>query len=50
MSYTELDHPKDKEPGGVKAYHRLNESLDALYGKNPIAVEVYLRLYPGRMK
>jgi len=27
MSYTELDHPKDKEPGGVKAYHRLNNRV-----------------------
>ena len=29
-------------------YHA-DEKLNSLYGKNPMAVEVYLRLYPGRM-
>jgi len=26
-------------------FYHTNESLDGLYGKNPIAVEAYLRLY-----
>jgi hypothetical protein len=30
-------------------YHA-DEKLNSLYGKNPMAVEVYLRLYPGRMR
>ncbi|MCW3106574.1 MAG: hypothetical protein JWQ09_1080, partial [Segetibacter sp.] len=30
-------------------YHA-DEKLNNLYGKNPMAVEVYLRLYPGIMK
>jgi hypothetical protein len=30
-------------------YHA-NEKLNSLYGKNPMAIEVYLRLYPGRMR
>jgi hypothetical protein len=30
-------------------YHA-DEKLNDLYGKNPMAVEVYLRLYPGMMK
>jgi hypothetical protein len=29
-------------------YHADNK-LDNLYGKNPMAFEVFLRLYPGRM-
>jgi hypothetical protein len=29
-------------------YHA-DKRLDPLYGKNPMALEVYLRLYPGRM-
>ena len=36
--------------GGQLTFYHADERLDALYGHNPMAFEVYLRLYPGRMK
>jgi len=30
-------------------YYHADEKLNSLYGKNPMAFEVYLRLYPGMM-
>ena len=36
--------------GGQFTFYNADERLNSLYGKNPMAVEVYLRLYPGRMK
>jgi hypothetical protein len=36
--------------GGQFTFYHADERLNTLYGKNPVAVEVYLRLYPGRMK
>lgn len=35
--------------GQLSAYHA-NNRLDNLYGKNPFAGEVFLRIYPGLMK
>ena len=35
--------------GQVSMYHA-DERLDNLYGKNPLAAEVYIRIYPPRMK
>ena len=36
--------------GGQFTLYHADERLNSLYGRNPMAVEVYLRLYPGRMK
>jgi hypothetical protein len=36
--------------GGQFTFYHADERLDQLYGKNPMAFEVYLRLYPGRMR
>lgn len=36
--------------GGLFSFYHADERLDVLYGHNPMAFEVYLRLYPGRMK
>jgi hypothetical protein len=36
--------------GGQFTFYHADERLDRLYGKNPMAFEVYLRLYPGRMR
>lgn len=36
--------------GGQWTIYHADERLDALYGHHPMAVEVYLRLYPGRMR
>jgi hypothetical protein len=36
--------------GGQWTLYHADERLNSLYGKNPMALEVYLRLYPGRMK
>lgn len=35
--------------GGQFTLYHADSRLDELYGKNPIAYEVFLRLYPGRM-
>jgi hypothetical protein len=36
--------------GGQFTFYHADVRLNSLYGKNPMAMEVYLRLYPGRMK
>ena len=36
--------------GGQWTLYHADERLNSLYGKNPMAVEVYLRLYPGMLK
>lgn len=36
--------------GGQFTFYHADERLDPLYGHNPMAFEIYLRLYPGRMK
>ncbi|NMH28166.1 hypothetical protein [Flavobacterium silvaticum] len=35
--------------GGQFSVYAASSSLDNLYGKNPVAVEAYIRLYPGLM-
>jgi len=35
--------------GSQITFYQADKRLDALYGKNPMAVEVYLRLYPSMM-
>lgn len=51
FNYDVLQFGKTRLTGGSQftLYHA-DESLDALYGKNPMAVEVYLRLYPAMMR
>jgi hypothetical protein len=36
--------------GSQFTFYHADEKLNSLYGKNPMAFEVYLRLYPGLMK
>jgi hypothetical protein len=36
--------------GGQLTYYATSATLDALYGKNPMGGEVFLRLYPRFMK
>lgn len=50
FSYDLLSIGQTKLAGGSQftLYHA-DPKLNSLYGKNPMAVEVYLRLYPGRM-
>jgi uncharacterized Zn finger protein (UPF0148 family) len=36
--------------GGQLTFYHADQRLNTLYGKNPMAYEIYLRLYPGRMK
>jgi hypothetical protein len=36
--------------GGQFTFYHADERLDPLYGPNPMAVEVYLRIYPSRMR
>lgn len=51
FNYDILQIGKVKIAGGSQAtvYHS-TEKLNSLYGKNPMAVEVYLRVYPMKMK
>lgn len=35
--------------GGQFTFYQAAKKLDVLYGKNPLAVEFFLRVYPGRM-
>ena len=50
FNYDLLNIGQTKLAGGshITFYHAANR-LNSLYGKNPAAVEVYLRLYPSRM-
>ena len=36
--------------GGQFSLYHSDDKLDALYGKNPMAFQIYLRLYPSLMK
>jgi hypothetical protein len=36
--------------GGQFTFYHADERLNTLYGKNPMAYEIYLRLYPSQMK
>lgn len=36
--------------GGQFTLYHADERLNTLYGKNPMAYEIYLRIYPSRMK
>jgi hypothetical protein len=36
--------------GSQISFYHADKRLDPLYGKNPMAVEVYLRLYPEMMR
>jgi hypothetical protein len=41
---------KARVAGGSQfSLYHANNKLNNLYGKNPMAFEVFLRLYPGRM-
>jgi hypothetical protein len=35
--------------GSQLTFYHADNRLDPLYGKNPMAVELYLRLYPSMM-
>jgi hypothetical protein len=35
--------------GGQFTFFHADKKLDSLYGRNPMALEIYLRLYPGLM-
>jgi len=37
-------------PGAQISLYHADAALDGLYGKNPIAAEIYLHIYPGVMK
>jgi hypothetical protein len=51
LNYDLLNMGKTRLAAGTQAtYYNADDRLHALYGKNPMAVEVYLRLYPGLMK
>ena len=46
-----LNFGKAKLAGGSQfTFYSADDRLDHLYGKNPLAFEVYLRIYPGLMK
>lgn len=50
FNYDLLKIQKAKIAGGAQlTFYHADERLNSLYGKNPMAVEVYLRLYPRRM-
>ncbi len=51
FSYDLLNMGKSKLAGGSQAtLYKADNKLNSLYGKNPMAVEVYLRFYPSLMK
>jgi hypothetical protein len=51
VSYELLDIGQTRLAGGGQlTFYHADERLNSLYGKNPMAFEVYLRLYPGRMR
>jgi len=50
FNYDLLKIGKTRMAGGSQiTWYHADKRLDALYGKNPMAVEVYLRLYPAMM-
>ena len=51
FNYDLLKIGRTKLAGGSQiTFYHADERLDNLYGKNPMAVEVYLRLYPSMMR
>lgn len=50
FNYDLFDIGQTKLAGGTHVtFYHADERLNSLYGKNPMAIEVYLRLYPFRM-
>jgi len=50
FNYDLLRFGKTRLAGGSQlTFYHADDRLDGLYGKNPMAVEVYLRLYPSLM-
>jgi hypothetical protein len=50
FNYDLLKFGKTRLAGGSQlTFYHAAEKLNTLYGKNPMAIEVYLRLYPSRM-
>jgi hypothetical protein len=51
FNYDVLKIGKTRLAGGTQVtFYHSDQVLDPLYGKNPMAFEVYLRLYPGMMR
>jgi hypothetical protein len=51
FNYDLLQMGKTRLSGGSQfTLYNADRKLNNLYGKNPMAFEVYLRLYPGLMK
>jgi len=51
FNYDLLRVRKTKLAGGSQvSFYHADQRLDNLYGKNPMSLEVYLRLYPSMMK
>ena len=51
VNYDVLQLAKTRLSAGTQfSYYNADERLNPLYGKNPMAVEVYLRIYPALMK
>jgi len=51
FNYDLLKIRQTKLAGGSQiTFYHADKRLDPLYGKNPMAIEVYLRLYPGMMR
>jgi hypothetical protein len=50
-NYDLLELHKTKVAAGAQwSYYGAPESLNTFYGKNPMALQVYLRIYPALMK
>jgi hypothetical protein len=51
VSYDILELRKTRLALGAQlSLYHADSRLDALYGKNPLAGQVYLHIYPGRMR
>ena len=51
FNYDLLKLGQTKIAGGSQlTFYHADKRLDPLYGKNPMAIEIYLRLYPGMMR
>jgi hypothetical protein len=51
LNYDLLNIGKSKLAGGSQfTFYSADNNLDKLYGKNPMAFQVYLRFYPSLMK
>jgi hypothetical protein len=50
-NYDLLEFQKTRVAAGAQwSYYGAPESLNTFYGKNPMAFQVYLRIYPALMK